>query len=172
MDNRPRDFFSWSVVFAACSPIVRRGTCTDMRIDVVSVCVSLVFCLRLSVRRSVPVIVVCHRCLSSVPVKSRVALRPNRSLRAERAVSPASAALANRQIGFGRVRFALRPFPHRCVGKGGELRRHNSRIIPHRILTKQPSFPFGAAGNHGLKTITRKILTLPIVPSGWRIVPK
>ena len=53
-----------------------------------------------------------------MPVKSRVALRPNRSLRAERVVSLASAALANRQIGFGRVRFALRPFPHRCVGKG------------------------------------------------------
>ena len=39
-----------------------------------------------------------------VPVTGRVALRPNRSLRAERAVSLASAALANRQIGFGRVR--------------------------------------------------------------------
>ena len=53
-----------------------------------------------------------------VPVTGRVALRPNRSLRAERAVSLACAALANRQIGFGRVRFALQPFPHRCVGKG------------------------------------------------------
>ena len=51
-----------------------------------------------------------------MPVTGRGALRPNRSLRAERAVSLACAALANRQIGFGRVRFALRPFPHRCVG--------------------------------------------------------
>ena len=39
-----------------------------------------------------------------MPVKSRVALRPNRSLRAERAVSLVSAPLANREIGVGRVR--------------------------------------------------------------------
>ena len=62
-----------------------------------------------------------HRIERSIRTCAR--LRPNRSLRAERAVSLASAPLANRQIGFGRVRFALRPFPRRCVGCGGEVPR-------------------------------------------------
>ena len=74
-----------------------------------------------------------------VPVTGRVALRPNRSLRAERAVSLACAALANRQIGFGRVRFALRPFPHRCVGFGGELRRTWHRRV--RAVRRRPRLP-------------------------------
>ena len=80
-----------------------------------------------------------------MPVTGRVALRPNRSLRAERAVSLACAALANRQIGFGRVRFALRPFPHRCVGFGGELRRTwHGRVRAFRGRPRLP--PRSASG--------------------------
>ena len=82
---------------------------------------------------------------AGVPVTGRVALRPNRSLRAERAVSLACAALANRQIGFGRVRFALRPFPHRCVGFGGELRRTwHGRVRAFRWRPRLP--PRSASG--------------------------
>ena len=82
---------------------------------------------------------------AGVPVTGRVALRPNRSLRAERAVSLAPAALANRQIGFGRVRFALRSFPHRCVGFGGELRRTwHGRVRAFRGRPRLP--PRSASG--------------------------
>ena len=82
---------------------------------------------------------------AGVPVTGRVALRPNRSLRAERAVSLACAALANRQIGFGRVRFALRSFPHRCVGFGGELRRTwHGRVRAFRWRPRLP--PRSASG--------------------------
>ena len=82
---------------------------------------------------------------AGVPVTGRGALRPNRSLRAERAVSLACAALANRQIGFGRVRIALRPFPHRCVGFGGELRRTwHGRVRAFRWRPRLP--PRSASG--------------------------
>ena len=84
-----------------------------------------------------------------MPVTGRVALRPNRSLRAERAVSLACAALANRQIGFGRVRFALRPFPHRCVGKGANCAARGT----------------GAFGRHHLRSSLRRKLSACAYPA-------